>query len=385
MRADLANKSPSEFEKQYLSFYADLYPGVRTAAPLEAVDDRDADTITVREAYELPAQAVAKIAGRFQLRASALDDYKEPAADERHTALQLPFPVAKHHRIVLITPGHHPPAPRPVSIDGAGFRYDLDVRRDGDKLSLDYTLTGRKPVLEPQDVAAFRSDYNRMDDANYWRLDLDSDAGGGGFSTKSTGPLLLALGIVAVGFLNALRRVRTPDAPHAEPGDYYYPVTLWTFSLMSVATYGLYPAFWSWKFWRWVQTHGRPTIRPFWRAVFCWLWAYPMFQTANRRARALPDNVGVFAAVALYVGTLADFVLLGAKQFTPFLPLFAVAQFVFYLPAVLAVKRLNAGSRALALNSRITLWSVLAIAAGLALWFLTFSHISVRLDLPPAT
>ena len=377
MRADLATKSPAEFEKKYLAFYADMYPGLKSARPIRVEDDRRANMLKTIEAYELPAEALTRdgLTSKFLIKASTLDDYKSPAAGERRTALLLPFPVNKHHRIVLVTPGRKPPAPDSLKIEGVGFHYAMDVVRKGDTLTLDFNLTGTKPVLEPGEVKAFRDEFAKMDDADYWRLDLTSKQGGtiGNPYTPTVVIVCLILaGLVAAGLIFSLRHALGADAAYAKDA-YYYPVSIWKFALMSVATFGFYGAFWLWKCWRWAKAHDRPDIQPFWRALFKVFWLYPLFADANGRAgvRRLPQWIGITAAV-LYAGVAIAASIMNRMKGTPHaLPLSTNLAFVCFLPALVVVNRLNAAHReALVANSRFSGTTFVALALGGLFWAL---------------
>lgn len=375
MRANLASKSPAEFEKLYLAFYGDMYPGLTSARPIQIEDDRNANRLRTIETYGLSAEALAKdgLIGKFLVKASALDDYKSPAAGERRTALSLPYPVNKHHRIVLVTPGRKPPMPEAVEIDGVGFHYRMVTKREGDVLTLDYRLTGSKPVLEPGEAKTFKSELDQVADANFWRLDLTSRRGGviGG----GPGLVALALGLgalLAAGLVFALRRALVADAAHAQLG-YYYPVGVTKFSLMSVATFGLYGFFWVWKCWRWAKSHGHADIQPFWRAAFRPFWLYPLFAEANQRPRGMrmPAWIGGVASAVYFAWLIASAILNESKTAPPLMQLSTAFDFVCYYPALLAVNRLNrADGEALAANSKFTGFSAVALVAGAAAWTL---------------
>ena len=375
MRGDLASKSTAEFEKKYLAYYADMYPGLRARTPVQVEDDRRADILTIREAYELPAEALAKdgLLAKFLVRASSLNDYKAPPAGERRAALSLPFPVNDHHRIVLVTPGHKPPMPEAVEIDGVGFHYQMEATRKGDILTLDYRLMGAKPVLEPGEVKAFKAEFDRMDDANYWRLDLTSRQGGEIGGKPWLGALWLGLAALIVGGLVfGLRRALVADAAYGGLA-YYYPVSAWKFSLMSVVTFGLYGFFWMWKCWRWAKSHGHSDIQPFWRAAFRPFWLYPLFAEANQRPRGLrmPVWIGGVASAVYIAWMIADAVLRETKTGSSLLAFTPALDFICYLPALLAVNRLNLIDReALTANSKFTVLSAIALIVGAAAWVL---------------
>ncbi|WP_133254944.1 DUF3857 domain-containing transglutaminase family protein [Phenylobacterium hankyongense] len=377
MRADLASRSPADYEKKYLEYYQGLYPGLTRTAALTVTDNRDANVLSVGESYSLPSGALrrGKLAEAFPINASTLDSYKAPAVGVRHQPLLLPSPVTRRHRIVLVTPGHKPPAPSGTKIDGVAFRYDLQTHRKGGILTIDETLVGKTAVLEAADVAAFREDTSRLSNAIYADLDLTSWRGGSIGSTRVI--LLVALvalgGLLIAGGALGLRAGLRADASYAGTA-HYYPVTLRKFLVMNIATAGMYGFFWRWKCWRWARKYDRQAIAPFWRTLFSVLWLYPLFRQINERLgrRALPTWIGASAAVGYLAWSIANSAVTRWDDAPAGLSLIAGLSFVCTLPSAVAVKRLNApeigAAQAMAENSRYTGLSLIAIAVGIVDW-----------------
>lgn len=180
MRSDIATKSAAQLESDYLKFYAGMYPGLVRAGPMRIADDRDRNRIVISESYRLAAADLrhGKLLKKFEVKASSLDAYDKVPSGDRATPYGLTFPVNREHVIVLVTPGKAPPAPKPVAVDDAGFRYRMDVARDGDALTLDYHMVGRTDVLPAKEVDDVAGDADTVSDDNYWYLDLTSTAGG---------------------------------------------------------------------------------------------------------------------------------------------------------------------------------------------------------------
>ncbi len=382
MRGQIASKSQAQLESDYLKFYAGMYPGIVRARPIHVVDDRDANKIVVMEAYQLSPSNVhrGKLLEKFLVKASSMDTYDKIPSGKRATPYALPWPVNKEHVIVVVTPGRRPPAPRAVSFSGAGFSYAMDVARDGNTLTLDYHLIGIKDVLGAADVDSAADDANAVSDDNYWYLDLTSHAGGTMGDAGAVKPfdialyVLAAIGLAALvsGAVFALRRGLHGDDAWAASG-FYYPVSAGEFLLMNVLTAGLFAIFWMWKCWRWAKLRGgRADILPFWRSVFGWIWLYPLFADAAKRAPvpAWLRFAGLAAAV-LYPVWLIGANLAVNLRFHPLLGVaFAAAAPLCFLPVLSAVNRLN-GPEIVAANSKMTRLTLVAIGFGVAYWLLT--------------
>ena len=375
-RGDIAGGSPAQLERRYADYYAELYPGLTVARPLDIRDDRDANLIEVKEAYRLSAAALAKdgLSASFPVRFSE-SSYKQPEAGVRRTPLLLSYPHHMIQKITLVTPGHKPPAPSHLDFKGAGFDYDRSVTRKGETLEIVHILAGTKEVLAAGEVAAFAKDLDTLADAKGSDLDLTSKRGGviGAEDKLMRWVLAIAGGLaVAAALAFAVEHTRRHDAAYRGQAR-YYPISILKFCLLNLATVGVYAAVWMWKCWRWAKFHGdQPLIMPFWRAVFGGFWLYPLFSKANRRlgARAVPVGLGAAAAIAYIVWPAAGSIAERLKV-APLLQTSIMASFICVLPCLIAVNRQNADSpTALAANSRFNVPTLVALGLGVLLWVL---------------
>jgi transglutaminase-like putative cysteine protease len=377
MRGNVASKSPAAIEREYLDFYNGLYPGLKRARPIRISDDRDANRIVVRESYSLRAALLDQNAldRTFPVKASSLNDFDDKPDDGRTTPFGISSPVNKLQTIVLVTPGRRPPAPKGVLIDGAGFKYSLRASRNADTLTLDYSLTGTRDAIAPDQIGRYRSEVDSVKDANYWEADLAASADA---ATPQSADgriyrrLILSLALMAACtvVLYALYMGLHVDDHYAGTG-HFYPVPAPKFLVMSIATAGVYPIFWAWKCWRWLKRQDRRTLQPFWRACFSVFWLYPLFDAANSRlgTTALPRMVGSLAALCyLSLAVVAE-----VLYFLYPRPIFGIAFVilapVFFLPAVLAVNRLNDPSSIVVQeNTKVTGLTLMAVLGGILNW-----------------
>ncbi len=398
MRDNIASKSRAQIESDYLDFYAGLYPGVVRDRPTQFSNDRDANKIVVSEAYSLSAAALRKngLIAKFEVKASSIDSFDSPPAAGRRAPYLIPFPINKRHIIVVHTPGHRPPMPQPLTVDGTAFHLDLATERSGDTITLDYRLTGKKQVLPPGEVNDYRKLSNDVDYDSYWYLDLTSNEGGymDGRADRfrawqgkiqSASQVLLA-GLVVLGLaIFGVRRALHHDDAYAGTGA-FYPVAIAKFTLMALSTAGLYPVFWFWKCWRWDRIHGgSPEVLPFWRAVFGVFWLYPLFERVNvRPARPVPEWIGIVGAALYILFAIAAAALRSAAHRPALALIVGLLAFVAVMPTVVAVNRANAGSRDIILaNSQVTGSTLAAFALGALNWLFILAGIgAIQVSLP---
>ena len=174
MRADFARQSLAGKERQQLRYYADRYAGLSAAASLKTRDDRDRNRFLVSAAYFLPAGAYAdgKLLHAFPIYASMADGGYEAAGGGRTQPLELPFPINRFHEIVLITPGFTVAPPEDVDVDGEAFGFTRDSERQGDRLTIRFSLVGKRALIEPQDFARYAKEARQLDDNRYLNLDV---------------------------------------------------------------------------------------------------------------------------------------------------------------------------------------------------------------------
>ena len=335
-RRNFAAKPLATLEKDSLAYYRGYYPDVALARPFTISDDRDRNVVILRETYRIPAPLTDPkgLLAKYPINAYAVNElYDLPGDDARRAPVLLSFPLNRLHRIILDTPGYRPSAPIDEIIENAGVKFSIDSVRDGDRLTVDFRLVGKKPLLAAKDFAAFHKDYDRMADGGAWTLDLTGTVG---MTDAAIERLVIILGLALVGLAAwwAVRDLRRP----VPAGETLFPMPLVKYAALSVSTFGIYSLWWQWKNWDRIARLDSVSIRPFWRAMFSLFWFYALFARANTEARpALPLWIGG-AAAAIYAlltlaGSAGDELQVGA------LALLGTVAPLWTLPAVVAVNR----------------------------------------------
>lgn len=362
-RAYYSGSSLAERESEFLAYYAGNLPGLRLGAPVVTRDDRSANQFVVRESYFLPRSAYGdELLDEFPISASALVEvFTYPRGERRHP-LGLAFPVRRTHKIEFITPGMSVSPVEEVKLDGKAFSFSLTQDQDGEKTSLLFSLAGKTSLLSPQHFAEFRKDADTLAENASWLMVI----GPGPALTQGTEVAIAILFLVAAvllcaGIVHAWRRREAE-----RDGEQFYPVPASKFLLLGVGTWGIYPYYWFWRHWRWVQRHEDKVIMPFWRAFFGVFWLHPLFSNANQRAAPpVAAWLGVAAAVSFLVWTVGTSIadnVLEAPGWAAVLSFLAV---VFALPALVAVNRANSPEQ-VAANGKWGWLAILAFPVGLA-------------------
>jgi len=96
----------------------------------------------------------------------------------------------------------------------------------------------------------------------------------------------------------------TEIPPAAEAAPQLPAIPLSRFAALSLCTFGIYEAWWSYRAWKYLRQLGHTRISPFWRAVFYPLWHYALLTSLQQElpSRALASNsFRILLAVAVFV------------------------------------------------------------------------------------
>lgn len=86
-----------------------------------------------------------------------------------------------------------------------------------------------------------------------------------------------------------------PEKPEEDEREFFH-ISAGRLLGMSVATLGIYQAYWMYRNWLWLREKEGLKIMPFWRAVFGVFFIYPLFDAIRRRAAARIPGFQGFAA-----------------------------------------------------------------------------------------
>ena len=122
------------------------------------------------------------------------------------------------------------------------------------------------------------------------------------------------------------------EQPQTHCNAKYYPVHPAKFIFLSLITFDLYILYWCYKCWKYIKVQESTRIMPFWRAFFVPLWTFAL------ATRILGPDKNWLSAF-LFIGFFVTQAIWRADDPVSYLSMFA---FVFYLPLVKQVNRLNA-------------------------------------------
>lgn len=134
LRATLSSTNLANVQKNYLNFYANDYPHIAVAAPLQVHDDEVDNRITTRETYTIADMVSASDDGG-SLAEIHLGDIvqalRDPAVSIRKSPLQLAYPHDVSQRTEVLLPEDWPTKPNSTTINDPVFRFVQTVEREG--------------------------------------------------------------------------------------------------------------------------------------------------------------------------------------------------------------------------------------------------------------
>lgn len=168
--------------------------------------------------------------------------------------------------------------------------------------------------------------------------------------------------------MNSSQTTPAPDKPvQNELRQAYFTVGAAKFSLMAVATFGIYQLYWFYRNWRIIRDRDKSRISPFWRASFAPFWTFSMGSrfTEEARAQNISLTLPVIALGVIYLVLNVLWRLPDPYWLVTFLA------FVPLLPFDFAARRLNGGGQlAPPTFGRLSGWNVAWLVIGSILWLL---------------
>ena len=135
LRATLASTNLVDVQKNYLNFYANDYPHIAVAAPLQIHDDEADNRVTTHETYTIADMASLSDDGASRIAEIHLADIaqalRDPEVTIRKSPLQLAYPHDVSQRTEVLLPEDWPVKPHSTTIDDPAFRFVQTIEMKG--------------------------------------------------------------------------------------------------------------------------------------------------------------------------------------------------------------------------------------------------------------
>ncbi|MDH4036044.1 MAG: DUF3857 domain-containing protein [Candidatus Krumholzibacteria bacterium] len=210
----------ASIQKQYLSYYAAMYPQITATADLSLEDQqRDSDNVVVvNESYRIDniwIQSEEDTSVRYvEFFPLSLDNETLWNSSPDRT---MPYEVGRidfRHEFIIDPPGRWPARPQETDIKGKGFRYWERVSTRGDQIRIEYEYSRTRDYIDAADVADFIARHDRIRSNLTYHLIRGRNAGASGISW---GMVLVALASLAGSLWGARRLYARYDPEPRRP------------------------------------------------------------------------------------------------------------------------------------------------------------------------
>jgi hypothetical protein len=152
MRNEAADSDVSDQAKNYLNYYARLYPGILSAAPPKIDDDRRANVVTVSEVYTLTNLWVLNESGKLWKATFYPDNLYNALTDPdtrlRKTPLALEYPLLRKQEIVVHLPDKDWQIPDLSSnLENENFSFNYRRHLSGSMIVYNYECRTKQSII----------------------------------------------------------------------------------------------------------------------------------------------------------------------------------------------------------------------------------------------
>lgn len=166
------NNSKTSIKKEYESYYAKYYSGIKSRETPEFLDNIENNTITVIESYQIdsiwkPSQYEEKQLTADFYPYSILDMLSIPNEDERTTPYYLTYPTKRKHTTIIKMPGHWEVENSEVNIDNNNLTFNQTVNYDPYNyiITLETTFKTLKDHVSVNEFEKFNQGLKKIDNS----------------------------------------------------------------------------------------------------------------------------------------------------------------------------------------------------------------------------
>ncbi len=161
LRSYFAGTPKDEANENYVSFYADSFPGIKSVAPVEVNDDEQTNRIQIKERYRIPEfWKWSEEKQQWSVWVSA--DYLKsrlsfPEYDERTQPLAHTFPLRVHHTVNVNLPTDWKVKEDTFSIDDPAFQYRSSTKKKDKSIIMEFDYRSLSNVVNISDYEKHRT------------------------------------------------------------------------------------------------------------------------------------------------------------------------------------------------------------------------------------
>lgn len=316
-RAAIVDSGVQALSEQYAKYYDKIFNGLTVNTPLTVTKDNTQGTLTISEDYLLSAPWTEGDDGGFTiyLYETQVSPYLSIPESLSQRALPLSYPLQVEGDIVVnLRDSNWSFSDETLEEDNPFFylNYQVAYNKKQHQLTLSYDYRTKVDRVEVEQLADYIAALKKVDSIDsYGIVDYPNAATAAATSALlTTEPLesvnrwvivgiLLLLGIVYC-LVDLLIEAKSRHQSQ------FYPVSLVKFFVLSLFSFGLYAAYWSYKNWQYIKYEkDRPDIWPVARAIFSPFWYFALYlwlEVDRDQQEKRPYLIPTWIAVLLFIG-----------------------------------------------------------------------------------
>jgi len=161
LRDQLASSGREEVEKRFLNYYANYYPGIAIAGPMEIVEDKARNSITTKEAYHLssaPEQSDTDSRWRFYVRVPEIEEmFSDPSVKLRVAPLAFAHPEAINASTEVLLPEDWPSVNESSDVVDPAFSFQRSVKGLGPRITIKDSFRSTADEISSERMPEFLS------------------------------------------------------------------------------------------------------------------------------------------------------------------------------------------------------------------------------------
>jgi len=323
-RRNINKKGRKKVVKEYLNYYMNYYKTISSADDVVISDDKVKNQISVVEKYTIPgfwSKNEEKQRNNAYFYGNAITSYiSKPKEVKRNSPFKFSHPVNVKQRLKILLPAKSwdlQNEEKEVSTPFFSFSYKSNYDDLGKILTLEYHYKSEKKYINADEISEYVAAVDKINKLleysiylSYESSNTSSQQGGLDGNVVYLVIVIVLLSLLLYTYIEF--RINQKNAPKNGDNKYYAVASSKVF-LLSIFTYGSYLIYWFYKNWFYVKRRENFSIIPWGRALFYYLWFYPLYKSlagesvcADKDASRPANYRYVLLAVAFFVATVVS-------------------------------------------------------------------------------
>jgi transglutaminase-like putative cysteine protease len=167
VRSQFSSSNLEEIQKNYLTFYGNLYPDIEKLETIRMDDDREQNVLSISEKYKIPSfwkvNSEQTDITYCEFYPQSLEGYFNVTKSSQRTApYPLQYPLDYYHEIFIKTPEEWTMSPGEVNLESEYYEYQYSTRYQDKEIQVSTHYRTKESYVPVTAFAAFTQDHEKM-------------------------------------------------------------------------------------------------------------------------------------------------------------------------------------------------------------------------------